>query len=433
MDEQDAAVGKEYFPGSTSVFLLVRPSLAETSKGALFLCENGEVKPDSKILFPFSRTSLARDEPSSLWEERQLSTEEDDFSLDRSWPEPLDSLPRPSRLLEKSRLAQWFRWRLPVALGLMIVVIAGTAYQILRKPEDQAAKGVAHKTDSLALKVEIERNQIRIGWDRNSPVILVAKRGNLSIQDGMSTRSLDLDAHLLRTGSLVYSTLAADVTVRLQVDAADRSASESVRAVRSGHPDGLSWPSASSTSNALGSRSGVSTEMRSPSELSSAIADSTDIAREETRPRTSSRKSTGGADLSESTVRSKGQLSLPRGEKEGLGSASEEDASSSLAPARAVTEEDTYVGPRPVHRVEPEPSFTLHPFIVPEVQINVRVFIDRSGTVVRAESLSRGNALMEHLSKIAVQAARQWTFLPALRDGQNVPSETTLQFQFVNK
>ena len=89
--------------------------------------------------------------------------------------------------------------------------------------------------------------------------------------------------------------------------------------------------------------------------------------------------------------------------------------------------------PRPIHRVEPEPSFTLHPFIVPEVQINVRVSIDRSGRVIRAESLSRGNALMEHLSKIAVQAARQWTFSPARREGKNVPSEIMLQFQFVNK
>ena len=58
-DEQDAAVGKEYFSGSTSVFLLVKPSLTETSTGAFFLCENGEIKPDSKIIFPFNRTSLA--------------------------------------------------------------------------------------------------------------------------------------------------------------------------------------------------------------------------------------------------------------------------------------------------------------------------------------------------------------------------------------
>jgi hypothetical protein len=40
---------------------------------------------------------------------------------------------------------------------------------------------------------------------------------------------------------------------------------------------------------------------------------------------------------------------------------------------------------------------------------------------------------MDHLSKIAVQAARQWTFSPARHDGQNVSSESLLQFQFVNK
>jgi hypothetical protein len=427
-DERDAAVGKEYFPGSTSVFLLVKPSLTETSKGALFLCENGEVKPDSKILFPFNRTSLAGDEPSSFWEEKPLLA--DASSPDHSSSDLFDSQPRPSLLLEKTGLAQWFRWPLMVALGLMIVVIAGTAYHILRKPEGQAEREVAYKTDSLALKVEIERSQIRIGWDRNSPVIAVAKRGYLSIQDGINTKSMDLDPHLLRTGSLVYSTPAADVTVRLQIEAADGIASESVRAVRSGRPDGAFFPSAASAGDAPTSRSGASTELRSPGELSSAIADASDIAREGAKPRTPSRTGTG-ADPSGLTVRSKGLPSLPRGGKEGVGSASEEARARVLA--RAATEEGRYVAARPVNRVEPEPSFTLHPFIVPEVQINVRVVIDRSGRVIRAESLSRGNALMDHLSKIAVEAARQWTFSPARDDGQNVPSESVLQFQFVNK
>jgi outer membrane biosynthesis protein TonB len=428
-DEQDAAVGKEYFPGSTSVFLLVKPSLTETSKGALFLCENGEVKPDSKILFPFNRASLAGDEPSSFWEEKSLLAEAS--YPDHSWSDPFDSQPRPSLLLEKSSLAQWFRWPLMVALGLIIVVIAGTAYHILRKPEGQAAREVAYNTDSLALKVEIERNQIRIGWDRNSPVIAVAKRGYVSIEDGINTKSMDLDAHLLRTGSLVYSTFAADVTVRLQIEAADRIASESVRAVRSGRPGRTFSPSAAPAGDAPASRSGASTEIRSPGELSLAIADSSDIGREGARPRTPSRAGTEGADLSGSTVRSRGERSLPRAGKERMESASEEARSRVLA--RAGTEQGRYVAPRPINRVEPEPSFTLHPFIVPEVQINVRVVIDRSGRVTRAESLSRGNALMEHLSKIAVQAARQWTFSPARHDGQNVSSETMLQFQFVNK
>jgi hypothetical protein len=427
-DERDAAVGKEYFPGSTSVFLLVKPSLTETSKGALFLCENGEVKPDSKILFPFNRTSLAGDEPSSFWEEKPLLT--DASAPDHSWSDLFDSEPRPSLLLEKSGLAQWFRWPLLVALGLMIAVIAGTTYHILRRPEGQAAREPAYKTDSLALKVEIERNQIRIGWDRNSPVIAVAKRGYVSIQDGIGTKSVDLDPHLLRTGSLVYSTFAADVTVRLQIEAADGIASESIRAVRSVHPDGTFLPPASSASNVPASRSAASTEVRSPGELSSAIADASDIAREGATPRTPPRAGTG-ADPSGLTVRSKGLPSLPRGGKEGVGSTSEEARARVLA--RAATEEGRYVAARPINRVEPEPSFTLHPFIVPEVQINVRVVIDRSGRVIRAESLSRGNALMDHLSKIAVQAARQWTFSPARHDGQNVPSESLLQFQFVNK
>jgi hypothetical protein len=416
LDELDAAVGKEYFPGSTSVFLVVKPSLTENSKGAFILCENGELKPDSRIIFPFNRQSLEADPASSFWDEEELPTADDASSPDHSWPDPFDAVPRPSWLIEKSAWAQRLRWPLLAALGLMILVVAGTAYHILRQPEGRAARGIAQKTDSLALKVEIEKNQIRIGWDRNSPVIAAARRGLLVIQDGASTRNLDLDAFLLRTGSLVYSTGAADVTVRLEVDSAERIASESVRVVRS--PYQISWPSGGDA------RAGAGAEAKHPSELSTAIADANDIAREGGLSRSRSRP--GEVDLP------RDRNSLPQGAKPGSGSGSEEGRFPMVL-ARADTAEDAYVGPRPVHRVEPEPSFSLHPFIVPEVQINVRISIDRSGRVVRAESLSRGNALMEHLSKIAVQAARQWTFSPARREGQSVPSEIMLQFQFVNK
>jgi hypothetical protein len=284
----------------------------------------------------------------------------------------------------------------------------------LRQPDARTARGTPQKTDSLAVKVEIEKNQIRIGWDRNSPVIAAARRGSLIIQDGASTRNLDLDGYLLRTGSLVYSTPAPDVTVRLEVDSPERIVSESVRAVRS--PQGS--PSAGSSD----AQAAAGAETKPPSELSTAIADANDIAREGGQ----SRRSRPGVDLP------KDRNSLPGAAKAGTGAGAEEGRFP-IVLARADTAEDAYVGPRPLQRVDPEPSFSLHPFIVPEVQINVRVSIDKSGHVVRAESLSRGNALMEHLSKIAVQAARQWTFVPARREDQSVPSEIMLQFQFVNR
>ena len=86
-----------------------------------------KLSPDSKITFPFNRTSLADDQPSSFWEEEPLATAEELSSPDRSWPDPFDAVPRPSWFFEKSGFAQWFRWPLLAALGLMILVVAGTA------------------------------------------------------------------------------------------------------------------------------------------------------------------------------------------------------------------------------------------------------------------------------------------------------------------
>jgi outer membrane biosynthesis protein TonB len=64
------------------------------------------------------------------------------------------------------------------------------------------------------------------------------------------------------------------------------------------------------------------------------------------------------------------------------------------------------------------------------VRVEIRVVIDATGRVVRAEALSRGGNLVEYLSAIASDAARKWRFAPALRGTEPVPSETILQFQF---
>jgi outer membrane biosynthesis protein TonB len=66
------------------------------------------------------------------------------------------------------------------------------------------------------------------------------------------------------------------------------------------------------------------------------------------------------------------------------------------------------------------------------LQVDVKVYIDAGGTVIRAEPLSKGNSLVDYLSGVAVDAARQWRFSPARRGNQSVPSETVLHFHFGN-
>ncbi|PYT17553.1 MAG: hypothetical protein DMG59_07075 [Acidobacteria bacterium] len=93
-------------------------------------------------------------------------------------------------------------------------------------------------------------------------------------------------------------------------------------------------------------------------------------------------------------------------------------------------EQIDYIAARPVKHVAPKVSANALRLVVSRITIRVKVSIDTQGRVVRAESLSRGNALIDYLSNLSVNAAREWLFLPARRGDRNVESEMVLEFGF---
>jgi TonB family protein len=88
----------------------------------------------------------------------------------------------------------------------------------------------------LGLRVERRTNDWRLKWNRNAAVN--ALRGRLSITDGAVHKQLDLDAHELQTGSIVYTPVTEDVVLRLEVVGSESQApmSESVRLVVGAKP-----------------------------------------------------------------------------------------------------------------------------------------------------------------------------------------------------
>jgi len=57
--------------------------------------------------------------------------------------------------------------------------------------------------------------------------------------------------------------------------------------------------------------------------------------------------------------------------------------------------------------------------------VDVKVFIDESGNVTRAQALTKGG----DLASAALSAARQWQFTPARKRGKPVASEMLLHFR----
>jgi hypothetical protein len=89
-----------------------------------------------------------------------------------------------------------------------------------------------------------------------------------------------------------------------------------------------------------------------------------------------------------------------------------------------------FVAAQAIKHVSPQSSVNALRLLVTSVTIRVRVQIDSQGRVVRADSLSHGGTLIEYLSNLSVNAAREWLFAPARREGRAVNSDTVLEFVF---
>jgi len=82
-----------------------------------------------------------------------------------------------------------------------------------------------------------------------------------------------------------------------------------------------------------------------------------------------------------------------------------------------------------VQQVLPDVSRNSLRTIHGKLKVRVKVAVDPSGNVMVAKFDSRGPS--EYFAERSLQAARRWTFKPPQVDGQGVPSEWMLKFEFV--
>jgi hypothetical protein len=158
--EEDLSLARACFGDPANVFLLIKPSDCSLSAG-FFFWDNGRIDSDFSYLeFPFDA--------------RQLATAQK-ISEDSS-PEG-----------EKKRLVRGLRWRWFRACAALVVALAALGYTASRKraaPLTQASVG--SQKAGLALEVERHENDLRVSWNRNTPVVNHAREAVLSIRDGDS-------------------------------------------------------------------------------------------------------------------------------------------------------------------------------------------------------------------------------------------------------
>jgi hypothetical protein len=90
----------------------------------------------------------------------------------------------------------------------------------------------------------------------------------------------------------------------------------------------------------------------------------------------------------------------------------------------------TYVQPRPIRRPQPVLSAVVANLVAAQVDVDVKVWIDETGRVVRTEALPGRRPVSSSLVAAARSAAMQWRFEPARQGNRAVPSDLILRFQY---
>jgi len=401
--EEDVAVAQAHFYDPANVFLLVKPSVDGSANAGFFFWDNGRIDSEFTFLeFPFDARQLTglRPTPAS----RALTPA---FSAEDPIPEPpaqaefgaLDiprELPPPfnREARAQGRATNTSVWRLGL-FALLMIVLGALGYQgyVAWAPHPSAAS----QSDAPALSLQVERKgaDLRVNWNRNAPAIVQATDGVLTIRDGdAQQQQLHLDAEQLHSGSVTYTPANGNVRFRLEVSGPENSkTSETVLALMAARP-------ASPASSPLPA-GGPSPQQ------DAAAATSTGQSKEFGEPLRVTMLDPPAQSPQTNAP------SVPKPNLEHLRAASV-----------------LYLPARPVRQVQPVLPYTVRRLIAAQVEVAVKVWINKSGMVMKAEALPNGQLVSTSLVTAAQHAALRWRFAPAVRGTETVPSELILKFQY---
>lgn len=419
LSQDDLALIQAYFYDPASVFLLVKPSSDGSSSAGFFFWDNDRIDSEFTFLeFPFDARQLtgARVKPSQAGAQRELDLEQP-LAGAASAPEFLtDAVPstfeqpaagpgeppgrKPGRL--------WF-----TLFAALMIVVGALGYQAYMRWRVSPAPAPVSDAPALILQVERRGSDLRVAWNRISSVIRRAKEAVLSIRDGHTQeQALRLDLDQLRTGSVLYTPAAGSVLFRLEVTGEDGSkTSESVlwlAALTPAAPAAASPP----VSNRSTAQPPVASKTTfTPPASQGGFGDPVHVVIADPLPQ----------NANPSTQ----PFLMPQPK---LGSAP--SATPYQTGTATLSSAVPFVPPRPIRESQPSLPPSVRALVTSLVEVQVKVDIDESGRVVKAEPVASTGPVSSFLVSAARNAAQLWIFEPARRGDQAVLSQMILKFQY---
>ena len=325
----------------------------------------------------------------------------------------------------------------------------------------RSSSGVTQDSSPLTLRVEHTGTDLLLTWNRDSAAIQNASHATLAITDGDRHENYDMDLAQLRTGSIVYSPLGADVSFRMEVVGKDqsRTTTETLRMLRTPRPSPMPAEGqdvkGSKITGPMPAQSTAPTAqaVSSPSEAA-ATSDSADgtPAKPANQPKPFDTSSLSQrlrpvrtADLSDIPSPAAGGPVAPRVNTGGaLPFASLPAAPAPSAPPAATPAPPRPSTPAPVRATENLPAGGQiqpaqlisrkepeYPLLARQMgakgTVELIATIGTDGTV-KAVKVVKGHPLLVNAAKDAVM---QWRYRPTLLNGQPVQNDTRITLNFM--
>jgi Gram-negative bacterial TonB protein C-terminal len=427
LDQEDYAVISTCFQDPSQVFLLVKPGPDGTSVGGFFFWEEGDInRRASYRQFPFERQRLLQGA----------------FPMAEQPPAPPPAISRAARAR-----------RVPPASWLMVPLIAGllliAGFFVAQSRSRSGAPAIP------ALQVRQAGNALELRWDKNSPVIRKAGMGILWITDGAQRVRRELDPKALAEGRITYAPVSRNVNFELQVFALTQRIHQSVRG----------WeppPSAPVTQVATNLAVPAQTQTELPKSAQRAVLEP--ALPQKAAPKIRVAKARGPhthVSKRSPVLPVRAPVTVARAAPSALapppalapshvpqpnlaGLLAPHAVSLPPAPLAEVSYEvphasvfrrvfrkitpfgdsssEDFVPASPIHKVAPR----VPAGVEDEAAVDVKIYIDDSGNVSRAQLLSPRSPL----AAPSLSAARQWQFAPARKHDKPVASEIVLHFRF---
>ena len=327
-----------------------------------------------------------------------------------------------------SRASAWrehrfhLQWRPLVAVLAVVLSVSGYRAYRNRTPGSVAADAAA-----LAFQVDWRENDLRVSWNRDAQAVSHARKGVLLIRDGDSPpRELPLDLDQLRNGWVIYSPISTSVQFRLEVTEPDntkRTETVFALAARRNLTQGLAKKYRQLDAASARDRK----QLAHPAPPASKRDLPADVAQANGPAKSRSAPSRPAALPSKRVV----QQPAPDAPAAAARSSATTQASGA-APGKVeqAASAAAFVAARAIGETRPYLTASVRSTVTSAVEVQVKVRIDESGRVVRADPVALAGPASSSLVNATESAARLWKFAPAMRGNQPIASEVVLKFSY---